>query len=57
MIELAELFAIDVRAIDDQHRDRLRETFGAAGLVAHIMNLAVYDGIWRVAACRTGAPI
>lgn len=56
VVELAELFAIDVRAIDASHRDRLREGLGEAGLVGHIMNLAVYDGMWRVAACRAGAP-
>ncbi|MFN3218793.1 MAG: hypothetical protein ACE367_20040 [Acidimicrobiales bacterium] len=56
VVELAELFAIDVRAIDVAHRDRLRQGLGEAGLVGHIMNLAVYDGMWRVAACRVGAP-
>ncbi len=53
VVELAELFAIDVRAIDPA---RLRSAVGDAGVVAHIMNLAVYDGMWRLAACRVGAP-
>jgi hypothetical protein len=56
VVELAELFAIDVRAIDASRRDALRHALGEAGLVGHIMNLAVYDGMWRVAACRVGAP-
>lgn len=56
VVELAELFAIDVRAIDASRRDALRQALGEAGLVGHIMNLAVYDGIWRVAACRVGSP-
>jgi len=56
VVELAELFAIDVRAVDAPHRARLRELLGEAGLVANIMNLAIYDGIWRVAACRVGSP-
>jgi hypothetical protein len=57
VVELAELFAIDVRAIDASRRDALRQALGEAGLVGHIMNLAVYDGMWRVAACREGAPV
>lgn len=57
VVELAELFAIDVRAIDAPRRDALRQPLGEAGLVGHIMNLAVYDGMWRVAACRVGAPV
>jgi hypothetical protein len=56
VVELAELFAIDVRAVDAPHRERLRTMLGEAGLIANIMNLAVYDGIWRLAACRDGSP-
>lgn len=51
--EAAELFAIDVRALDAAVLARLRDAVGADGLVPLIMTLAVYDGIYRYAATRS----
>lgn len=52
-IELAELFAIDVRAITTEHRERLRAASDDTGVVQLVMALAIYDGIYRVAASTT----
>ena len=48
--EIAELFAIDVRAITPEHRDAVARSQGETGLIQLVMALAVYDGIYRMAA-------
>lgn len=50
-VELAELFIIDVRAITGDHLAAYGEATGPSGLVQLFMALAVYDGIYRMAAC------
>ena len=49
LAELTELFMIDVRAIDSQRIDDLREAVGDAGVVQAVMTMAVSDGIARTA--------
>lgn len=51
-IEMAELFAMDVRAITQEHRRRLADQTDAGTLVQLVMVLAIYDGIYRLAAAR-----
>lgn len=49
LVELTELFLIDVRAIDERHIEALREAVGDAGVVQAVMTMAVSDGIARTA--------
>jgi alkylhydroperoxidase family enzyme len=49
-VEIAELFAIDVRAISPEHLSRLKALTNDDGVVQLIMSLAIYDGIYRFAA-------
>ena len=51
----AEAFALDVRSIDADLRRQLTEWSGPDGLVQLVMALAVYDGIYRVAAWAAGS--
>lgn len=56
LVEAAtEAFALDVRSIDTGLRRQLTEWSGPAGLVQLVMALAVYDGIYRVAAWAAGS--
>lgn len=48
--ELAELFVIDVRAIEPVHMQRVTDALGRPALMQIVMALAVYDGIYRVGA-------
>ncbi len=50
-----EAFALDVRSIDADARRRLTEWSGPNGLVQLVMALAVYDGIYRMAAWAAGS--
>lgn len=52
VVTLAELFVIDVRAVDTGLRGRLSDALGQDRLVQLVMALAVYDGIYRIAAAR-----
>lgn len=49
-VEIAELFAIDVRAISPEHMKQFQARTNDHGLVQLIMSLAIYDGIYRFAA-------
>lgn len=45
----AELFVLDVRAIEGGLRESLRQSLGEAGLVTLFVGFALWDGIYRVA--------
>lgn len=49
VVELTELFLIDVRAIDASHIAALRDAAGDRGVVQAVMGMAVADGIARTA--------
>ena len=52
-LEIAELFVIDVRQLaTGTFIDQFRERVGERALVQMIMTLAIFDGIYRYAACR-----
>ncbi len=53
--DAAERFTLDVRSIDQAFRDRLEAAYGRAGTVQLILSLAVYDGIYRMAATGIGS--
>ena len=55
-IEIAELFVIDVRQLaTGSVIGDFRDMLGEAALVQLIMTLAIFDGIYRYAACRRQA--
>jgi hypothetical protein len=47
-ITAAELFVLDVRAIDEPLRESIRERLDEAGLVTLFVGFALWDGIYRV---------
>ncbi len=54
LVELTELFLIDVRAIRQEQIEALRAVAGDAGVVQAVMTMAVSDGIARTAVTLAG---
>jgi len=48
VLGVAELFVTDVRGIDTDQIDQLRELVGEAGTIQLFVGLALWDGIYRV---------